>query len=77
MWKGWPSAHLLLVLSKGEVNLIWLGGKKWGGYSMEAGGGGRGFKVEKHKASAGNNQKTSLTGTKDLQPGRQVGWKHR
>lgn len=59
------------------MNLIWLDGKKWGGHSMGAGGGGKGFEVEKHEASSGNNQETGSTGAKDLQPGRQVGWKRR
>lgn len=39
---------------------------------MGAGGGGKGFKVEKQKASSGNKQKTSLAGGKDFQWGGQV-----
>jgi len=42
------------VLNKSEMNLIWLGREKWGGHSMGAGGGGKGFKVEKQKAGTGN-----------------------
>lgn len=37
------------------MNLIWLDGKKWGGYFMGVGGGGKGFEVEKYEVSLGNN----------------------
>lgn len=72
MGKCWPNAHLPLVLNKSEMNLIWLGGEKWRGHSMGAGGGGKGFKVEKQKASSGNKQKASLSGGKDFKWGGQV-----
>ena len=48
---------------------MWLGGKKGGGHSRGAGGGGKGFKVEKHKARSGTNQAISVTGGKDLKLG--------
>lgn len=63
------------MLNKSEMNLLWLGGKKWRGHSIGAGGGGKGFEVEKHKAGSGNIQETCLTRAKDLKQRRQVGWK--
>lgn len=35
--------EITYVLKKGEISLIWLGGKKWEGHSTGAGGGGKCF----------------------------------
>lgn len=42
-----------MSVNKGERNLIWWPGNKWGGHSLQAGGWDTGWEVEKHKAAQG------------------------